>query len=75
MDGIVNLRCVNTWDYVQQNQLCSGQGDEVDKVFIFKMFEFVPKNGFDLVRRMQNVMDLEHAWSMSDHVKRMAKWL
>jgi hypothetical protein len=33
-----------------------------------------PSSGVDLVKRMQPGGDLEHAWIMSNHVKRVAKW-
>ena len=73
MDGIAKLRGVSTWAYVQRNQF-PGQGDDTDKVFVFKMSEVGPGSGVDLVKRMQPGGDLEHAWIMSDHVKRVAKW-
>jgi hypothetical protein len=73
MDGIAKLRGVSTWAYVQRNQF-PGQGDEKDKVFVFKMSEVGPGSGVDLVRRMQPDRDLENAWMMSDHVKRVSKW-
>lgn len=41
IDGIAKLRGVNTWAYVQRNQ-SPGQGDETNKVFVFKMFEVGP---------------------------------
>ena len=41
-----------------------GQGNDSDKVFIFKMPEVGPGSGVDLVRRMQPGRDLEHAWIM-----------
>ena len=73
MDGIAKLRGVSNWAYVQRNQF-PGQGDDTDKVFVFKMSEVGPGSGVDLVKRMQPGGDLEHAWIMSDHVKRVAKW-
>ncbi len=73
MDGIAKLRGVSSWAYVQRNQF-PGQGDDTDKVFVFKMSEIGPGSGVDLVKRMQPGGDLEHAWIMSDHVKRVAKW-
>ena len=60
MDAITKLRCVNTWAYVQRNQF-PGQGNETDKVFIFKMSETGPGSGVDLVKRMQPGGDLKHA--------------
>jgi hypothetical protein len=44
------------------------------EVFVFKMFEVGHGIGVDLVKRMQPGGDLKHAWIVSDHVKRVAKW-
>ena len=73
MDGIAKLRGVSNWAYVQRNQF-PGQGDDADKVFVFKMSEVGPGSGVDLVRRMQPGGDLANAWIMSDHVKRVKGW-
>lgn len=73
IDGIAKLRGVSNWAFVQSNRF-PGQGDEADKVFVFKMSEVGPGSGVDLVRRMQPSGDLEHAWMMFDHVKRVSKW-
>ena len=51
MDGIAKLRDVSNWAYVQRNQFL-GQGDDTDKLFVFKMSEVGPGSGVDLVRRM-----------------------
>ena len=40
MDGIAKLRGVGNWAYIQRNQF-QRQGDNVDKVFVFKMSEVV----------------------------------
>ena len=72
MDGIAKLRGVNTWDYVQRNQF-PDHGDEMDKVFVFKMSKVGPNSRVDLVRRIQAGKDLEHAGIMFDHVKHVAK--
>jgi hypothetical protein len=57
----------------KRNQfLC--QGDETDKVLVFKMSKVDPSSGDDLVKGMQSGGDLEHAWIMSSHVKCVAKW-
>ena len=61
MDGITKLRGVSTWAYVQRSQFL-GQGDDTDKVFVFKMSEAGPGSGVDLVKCMQPGGDLEHAW-------------
>ena len=73
LDGITKLRGLSNWAYVQRNMF-PGQGDDSDKVFIFKMSEVGPGSGVDLVRRMQPSGDLEHSWMMFDHVKRVANW-
>jgi hypothetical protein len=39
------------------------------------MFEVGPGSGVDLVKRMQPDGDLEDAWMMFDHVKRIKKWI
>ena len=41
MDGIAKLRGVSNWAYVQWNQF-PRQGDDADKVFVFKMSEVGP---------------------------------
>ena len=73
MDGITKLRGLSNWAYIQRNMF-SGQGDDSEKVFIFKMSEIGSSSGVDLVRRMQPHGDLEHAWIMFDHVKRVTNW-
>jgi hypothetical protein len=72
MDGITMLRGCSNWPYVQEN-LFPGQGSDSDKVFVFKMSEVGPGSGVDLVKRMQHGGDLEDAWMMFDHVKRVKK--
>jgi hypothetical protein len=71
LDGITKLRGLSNWAYMQQNMF-PYQGDDSNKVFIFKMSEVGPGSGVDLVRRMQPSGDLEHSWMMFDHVKRVA---
>ena len=66
MDGITKLRGLNNWAYVQRSMFL-GQGNESDKVFIFKMFEIGLGSGVDLMRWMQPSSTLEHAWIMSDY--------
>ena len=73
MDGITKLRGLSNWAYVQRS-IFPGQGDDSDKVFVFKMSEVEPGSGVHLVRRMQLGGDLESAWIMSDHVKRVIGW-
>ena len=60
MDGIMKLRGFSNWPYIQKNMFL-GQGNNFEKVFIFKMSEIGSGSGVDLVRRMQPGGDLEHA--------------
>jgi hypothetical protein len=43
-------------------------------VFVFKMSEVGPGSGVHLVNRMQPGGDLEYAWIIFDHVKRVKNW-
>jgi hypothetical protein len=73
MDSITKLRGLNNWSYVQRNMF-PGQGEDSDKVFVFKMSEMGPGSGVDLVKRMQPGGDVESSWIMFDHVKRVKHW-
>ena len=73
MDGITKLRGLSNWTYIQSNMFL-GEGDDSEKVFIFKMFEIGSGSGVDLIRWMEPGGDLEHAWIMFDHVKRVTNW-
>ena len=73
MDSITKLRGLSNWAFVQKNMF-PGQGEDSDKVFIFKMSEMGPGSGVDLVKRMQTGGDLENCWIMFDHVKRVKHW-
>ena len=73
MDGITKLRGLSNWAYVQHS-IFPGQGDDSYKVFVFKMSEVGPGSGVHLLRWMQPSGDLESAWIMSDHVKRVTGW-
>ena len=73
MDGITKLRGLIIWAYIQRIMFL-GQGNDSDKVFIFKMSEVGPGSGVDLIRRMQPGRDLEHAWIMFNHVKCVTNW-
>jgi hypothetical protein len=73
MDSITMLRGSSNWKFVQKNMF-PGQGEDMDKVFVFKMSEVGPGSGVDLVKRMQAGGDLENAWIMFDHVKRVRSW-
>jgi hypothetical protein len=70
MDGITMLKGCSNWPYVQENMF-SGQDFDSDKVFVFKVD---PGSGVDLVKRMQPGGDLQDAWMMFNHVKRIKKW-
>ena len=51
MDAITKLRGLSNWAFVQRNMF-PGQGNDSDKVFVFKMLELGPGSGVDLVKRM-----------------------
>ena len=73
IDNIMKLRGSSTWAFVQESKF-PGQGTDTDKVFVFKMSEVGPGSGVDLVKRMQLRDDLQDAWIMFDHVKRVRGW-
>ena len=74
MDGITKLRGLSSWAFVLHNMFPS-QGNDFDKVFIFKMSEVGPMcSGVDLFTRMQLDGDLELEWMMFDHVKLVNGW-
>ena len=73
MDSITKLRGSSNWAFVQENKF-PNQGSDSDKVFVFKMSEVGPGSGVDLVKRMQVGSDLQDAWMMFDHVKRVKVW-
>ena len=73
MDGITKLRGLSDWAYIQRNMF-RGQGDDSNKVFIFKMSEVGLGSGVDLVTQMQHGRDLELVWIIFDHVKRVINW-
>jgi hypothetical protein len=73
MDSIATLRGCSHWAFVQENKFL-GQGSDADKVFVFKMSEVGSGSGVDLVKRMQPGRDLEVAWIMFNHVKRVKQW-
>jgi hypothetical protein len=70
MDGISNLRGCSHWAYVQENKF-PGQGSDFDKVYVFKMSEVGLGSWVHLVKKIQPGGDLEDAWIMFDHVKRV----
>ena len=73
IDSITKLRGSSTWAFVQESKFPS-QGTDTNKVFVFKMSEVEPSSGVDLVKCMQVGGDLEDAWIMFDHVKRVRGW-
>ena len=73
MDGITKLRGLTNWAYIQRN-IFPGQGNDSEKVFIFKISEIGSGSGVDLIRQIQLGRDLEHTWIMFDHVKRIINW-
>jgi hypothetical protein len=69
--NIMAIKRYTTIEYIQGN-VFPGQGK--DKVYVFKMLEDGHGSGEDLVKRMQPGRDLENAWLMFDHVKRVQEW-
>ena len=70
IDSITKLKGSNTWAFVQESKFPS-QGTDTNKVFVFKMSKVGLGSGVDLVMRMQVGGDLQDAWIMFDHVKRV----
>ena len=68
MDDIAKLKGLSNWAFIQL-KMFSGQSNESDKVFIFKMSKVGPSYEMDLVRRMQPGRDLKNSWIIFDHVK------
>ena len=74
MDSITMLRGSSNWNYVQKSMF-PGQGEDLDKVFVFKMSEVRPGSGVDLVKRMQAGGDLKNTWIMSNVSGHGQQWL
>jgi hypothetical protein len=55
-------------EYIHAN-VFPGQGK--DKVYVFKILVDEFGSGVDLIKHMQPGRDLENAWIMFDHVKRV----
>jgi hypothetical protein len=70
-DSIMIMKRYVTIEYIHGN-VFPGQGRE--KVYVFKMLVDGPKSGVDLIKHMQPGGDLENAWLMFDHVKRVQEW-
>ena len=73
IDNILKLKKASTYDYIHDSRF-PGQGSSDDIVYLFKMSTIGAGSGVDLVRRMQPSGDLELAWIMFDHVKRVVGW-
>jgi hypothetical protein len=71
IDNILKLKKSSTYDYIHDS-VFPGQGS--DLIYLFKMSTCGHENGISLVRRMQPGGDLENAWIMFDHVKRVKDW-
>jgi hypothetical protein len=71
IDNILKLKKLSTYEYIHDS-IFSGQGS--DLVYLFKMSTCGHGSGVSLVRRMQPGGDLENAWIMFDHVKRVKDW-
>jgi hypothetical protein len=70
-DSIMAMQRYTTIEYIHGNIFpCQGK----DKVYIFKMLVDGPGSDVDLVKRMQPGGDLENAWLIFDHVKRVQEW-
>lgn len=70
MDNMTKFKGLGTWAYMQKNMFLS-QGEDEEEVFVFKMLEVRPGSGVNLVKRIQPRRDLEDAWIMFNHYKRV----
>ena len=73
IDNILKLKKASTYDYIHDSRF-PGQGSLDNIAYLFKVSTVGAGSGVDLVRRMQPGGDLELAWIMFDHVKRVAGW-
>jgi hypothetical protein len=73
MDCIAILRGYSHWAYIQENKF-PGQVLDLNKVFVFKKLEVGLGSRLHLVKRMQPGGDLQEAWIMFHHVKRVKHW-
>ena len=71
IDNIMTMKRESKFEFIHDN-VFPGQGKE--KVYVFKMLTEGPGSGVDLMRRMQVGGDLQNAWMMFDHVKRVKDW-
>jgi hypothetical protein len=65
------MKRLSTIEYIHGN-IFPSQGK--DKVYVFKMLIDGFGSGVDIDKRMQPRGDLENAWLMFDHVKRVKEW-
>jgi len=71
IDSIMNMKRNLRFEYIHDSAF-PGQGKE--KVYLFKMLVEGLGSGVDLVKHMKVGGDLENAWLMFDHVKRVKDW-
>ena len=71
INNIMTMKRESKFEFIHDS-VFPGQGKE--KVYMFKMLTEGPESGVDLVRRMQPPRDLQNAWVMFDHVKRVKDW-
>jgi hypothetical protein len=71
MDSIMALKDHYAFKFVYGSRF---PGQLKDKVFVFKMSVDLPRNGVELVKRMQVGGDMKNSWIMLDHVKRLKDW-
>ena len=68
INNIMTMKRESKFEFIHDS-VFPGQGKE--KVYMFKMLTEGPRSGVDLVRQMQPSGDLQNAWLMFDHVKRV----
>jgi hypothetical protein len=71
IDSILELKRKLCYNYIQDNVFL---GQNVPKVYLFKMSTHGLASGVDIVMCMQLGRDLENAWIMFDHVKHVQGW-
>jgi len=71
IDNIMTMTKKSKFEFIHDS-LFLGQGKE--KVYIFKMLTEGLGSEVDLVKRMQPEGDMENAWMMFDHVRRVKEW-
>ena len=71
IDNIMTMKRESKFEFIHDSVF---PGQEKEKVYMFKMLTKGPGSGVDLVRRMQPPGDLQNAWVMFDHMKRVKDW-